>query len=57
MDPARRATKIITKKDALERLEMAKDAAKSTLDTQLGLGMIATEGAICGAWLSLQHRQ
>ncbi len=44
-----RATQTITKEDAVDRLEMAKDAAKCALDTQLGLATIAAEDAINAA--------
>lgn len=44
-----RVTQTITKDDAVDRLEMAKDAAKCALDTQLGLAAIAAEDAINAA--------
>ena len=44
-----RTTKTITKEDAVDRLEMAKDAAKCALDTQIGLATIAAEDAINAA--------
>ena len=44
-----RTTQTITKEDAVDRLEMAKDAAKCALDTQLGLATIAAEDAINAA--------
>ena len=44
-----RTTQTITKDDAVDRLEMAKDSAKCALDTQLGLVTIAAEDAINAA--------
>lgn len=44
-----RTTQTITKEDALDRLEMAKEAAKCALDTQLGLATMAAEDAINAA--------
>ena len=44
-----RTTQTITKEDAVDRLEMAKDAAKCALDTQIGLATIAAEDAINAA--------
>ena len=44
-----RATQTITKEDAIDRISMATDAAKCALDTQVGLGLIASEDAINAA--------
>ena len=44
-----RTTQTITKEDAIDRLEMAKDAARCALDTQIGLATIAAEDAINAA--------
>ena len=44
-----RTTQTITKEDAVDRLEMAKDAARCALDTQIGLATIAAEDAINAA--------
>ena len=44
-----RTAQTITDQDAIDRLNMAKDAAKCALDTQIGLVTIASEDAINAA--------